>query len=340
MIAILIQSFSNIILFILLLKIIRNGIYSVFISNIISNSLFLIITFVSLKFFRKINIHKFDYTIQRRFLTYGIPMIGVWGVSWILSYFDRYIIAYFYSNYEVGIYDMSYRISESSINIIISSFTLAIFPMLIKVWNKYGKERTEEKISEIFRYYFIAILPAVIGMITICDKIYLVGLLDEKYATGKLVIIYTCLGMFFNGFNSLLNKIWQISENTKNIFYIMLISVFVNIILNILLIPKMGIVGAAIATLVSYLISNVITYIAVSKHFRIIIDMKSLTKSFICCIIMLIYLKINLININNVIDLFKEIIFAAIIYIIANLILGNFNLELKYLFKKVIKNGH
>ena len=335
--AILLQSILNVTLFVLLFKIVKKGIYSLFISNIVSNFLFLIIALCSLKFFKKINIKNIDLNLQNKFMKYGLAMIGVWGVSWILSYFDRYIIAYFYSNYEVGIYDMSYRISESSINIIISSFTLAIFPMLISIWNKVGKEGAEKKITEVFRYYFIVILPAVCGMIAISDKLYL-GLLDEKYSMGQPVIIYTCLGMFFNGFNSILNKIWQLNEKTKNIFYIMLISVFCNIFLNIFLLPKLGIVGAAIATLISYLVSNMITYILVIREFKIVIDIKSVVKSLGSCIIMVTYLRINSININNMGDLFIKIIFAAVIYLIMNIILGNFNIEINYLVKRMRKD--
>ena len=325
--AILLQACTNISLFYTLVKVYNLGIYALMISSVVSNSLFLIIASSALKISKKIKINKLNVELQKKFLSYGIPMIGVWGISWILNYCDRYIIALFYNSYSVGIYDMSYKLAESSINILITSFTLAIFPRLITTWNESGKNEAEKKVEEVLKYYFFITIPAILGLIFISDKLY-GTILDPMYKSGKNILIIVSIGMLFNGLCNILNKIWQLNEKTKNIFYIMIVSSIVNVVLNLMLLPIYGIDIAALATLISYLIANIITYLLVRKEFKIIINYKSLIITILSCIPMCIFLFINSKNVNTLIGLLIEILIAIMIYFIFNIILGNFKSEL------------
>lgn len=331
MYTILLQTFLNIVVFYILIKMYNLGIYALFISNIISNFIFLLICIFKLKIYKNLEFKKFDRELQKRFLEYGIPMIGVWGIGWILSYCDRYMIAMFYSSYDVGIYDMSYKIAENSINILITSFTLAVFPRLISIWNKHGEQKTISKLEEILRYYFILIIPAIIGLISISDKLY-ITILDPSYSIGKNIIIITSIGMLFNGLCNILNKVWQLNKSTKNIFYIMFFSAVINILLNILLLPKFGINVAAYTTLISYFTGNIVTYILIRNKFKLRIDYKSILISFISCIPMSVYIYSA--NISNIIELIIQILIAIVIYIVSSVICGNLKSEVKYIINR------
>ena len=95
-----------------------------------------------------------------------------------------------------------------------------------------------------------------------------------------------------------------------------------------MLLPIYGIDIAALATLISYLIANIITYLLVRKEFKIIINYKSLIITILSCIPMCIFLFINSKNVNTLIGLLIEILIAIMIYFIFNIILGNFKSEL------------
>lgn len=328
-IAIIIQAVINISLFYIFAKCFSLGARSIFFSDSISRLFFIIVGFICLHVIFNLKIYKPNIPMLKKFLSYGIPMIGVWGVSWLLSYCDRYIIALFYDSYQVGIYDMSYKISESSINVIITSFTLSIFPMLINTWKKQGKRDVERKLTEVIKYYFMLIIPAVFGMILISSKLYL-GILDSKYESGRMIIVFVCIGMLFSGLNSILNKIWQLNEKTKNIFYIMLVSVIINIILNLVFIPIYGVIVSAITTLISYLCSTIITYILVKKEVKITIDFKSLIKTLIASGIMVIFLLLFNRIVDNLYMLLIEVAIAATIYLLISVILKNITIKFRY----------
>ena len=326
-IALILQSILNVALFFVFAKFLNMKTISIFSSVSISRTVFVVIAILSLYVLKNISVQPFDKAMFKKFLKYGLPMIGVWGVGWILSYCDRYIIAIFYNTSDVGIYDISYKMAENSINVFVSTFTLAIFPMLITAWKKNGKEDVENKIKEVLRYFFILILPAVMGLICISDKLYHLGILNSKYQSGRNIIIFICIGMFFNGLNSIFNKLWQLNEKTKNILYVMIASVIINIALNLIFVPKFGITIAAITTLISYIFSVIITYCLVRKEIKIKFDFKSLVKSIFATIIMSAFV----ISFNNKVDsikmLFLEIFLAVIVYGIITLITKNVTIK-------------
>ncbi len=319
------QVISNIVIFYILVKF-EIGANSVLYSTALSKIIFVIISIITLKVLFHFNILTFDKQLLKRFLKFGIPMIGVWGISWILSYCDRYIIALFYEDYDVGIYDMSYKIAENSINVIITSFTLAVYPILIKVFKNEGKEKLELKIKSVIKYFFILTIPSIVGLSLIVNKLYL-SVIDMKYYSGRYIIALVCIGMMFNGFNAILNKTWQLKEKTKNIFYVMLVTVIINIILNMIFIPMFGIIAAAVTTLVSYFISNVITFIFIRKDFRLMIDYKSLIKTIISCTVMASFLIWFNRYVNGLLMMIVEIIIAVLIYGLMSIILKNISVK-------------
>lgn len=325
-IGMMIQAVSSIIIFYILTKVFYMESNAIFYSNSFSRLIFLGMAFVSLSVIKYIGFCKLDKKMLKKFLKYGIPMIGVWGVSWILSYCDRYIIAMFYDTSNVAIYDMSYKLAENTINIIITAFTLAIFPTLIRVWKDEGKKAVETKITDVLHYYLLITIPAIIGLSLVSKNLYY-GIIDSKYLSGQNIIIIVSIGMGFNGLNSILNKVWQLNEKTKNIFYIMVVSVIINIILNVVLIPKFGIVVASITTLVSYLISTVITYYFANKEFKILFNLIGLGKTLVCTIVMSIFILWFNNYVDSIVLLGIEIILAIIIYGLFSIIIRNIDVK-------------
>lgn len=331
-----VQSIASLGLFYLFANVLKLDTISIFLSSAISKMIFVVVALIALGVAFEFKYIKLDKKLLKKFLQYGIPMIGIWGVGWILNYCDRYIIAVFNENYDVGIYDISCKISENTINIIVSAFTLAVFPALIRIWNNGGRDKVEGKMTEVFQYYFFLVLPAVTGLALISPKLYL-GILDKQYESGAIIIIIYSIGVFFNGFNSLLNKIWQLNEKTNRILIIMIISVILNIVLNIIFIPIFGIVAAAVTTVASYLITSILTFYFIRKEFTVRINYSSLIKTVFSCIVMGTFIFYFNGYVSNMLLLIVEIIISILIYAIMTLITNNVNI-INIIKRKMLKH--
>lgn len=327
-IATIIQSIVSLTLFVLITHIVDDA-NSILLSTSLARLIFITIAFCVLRVMCRINPRLLDLSMLKKFLKYGIPMIGVWGMTWLLGYCDRYIIALYNNSSEVGLYDMSYKVAENSVNVIISAFTLAIFPVLIRTWKKYGKKATEEQIRNTINYYNMLVMPAICGLSLLTKDLY-GTFISNSYSEGSTIILIVAIGMYFNGLNSIINKAWQLKEKTSRIFYIMLFATMLNILLNLLLIPKFGINVAAITTLLSYVCSTIITAALIRKDMKIEIDKYSLLKTLVSVMLMGVsILLVDAFRVSGMYAIVLKIILGIIVYAILTIVFDNMDCRKK-----------
>jgi O-antigen/teichoic acid export membrane protein len=101
------------------------------------------------------------------------------------------------------------------------------------------------------RTYVMVAAPVVAGLAAVGPEL-LPSLASEKYAAAAVVLPWVIGGMVVDGTNSMLGAGLFIHRRTRTIMTIVLSNAALNIALNFLLVPHFGILGSAIATLVSY----------------------------------------------------------------------------------------
>lgn len=310
------QYIISIFMFLILTIVYNMKISAVFISYIISYLIIILYYIIHYRIYKYIKLKDYSFEIQKKFLKYGLPMVGVWATSWILNYSDRYIIQLFTSTEKVGLYDIAYKLSENSINIITTSISMAMMPHIIEEFKNGGNIRANDILKKYLKIFNIIIIPAIFGLIGIRNHIY-GTLISIDYISGSNIIIYISISMFFLGTSQLLYKIWQLNEKTVNILRLMIFSVILNILLNIIFVPKYGFIVAAVTTLLSNIITFVLTYYSIKRAYLFKFDYLSFIKILSSSILM--YLFIIIVNpfINSIPKLILEIVIAIIIYFVS-----------------------
>lgn len=332
-ILLMVQSVLNIILIILFFKFTNLQIEALFLSKIIISAIFVFVSIWILKALKHFSIKSYSQELNKTFLMYGFPMVGVWGVSWLLNYGDRYIINAFMTSYEVGLYDVSYRFAESSIGLIISAFNLAFFPEMIKCWNEQGKDGICKMLKGIFNYLFMFSIPAIVGLSLLSEQFY-GTIIDLQYKDAAMVIAISSVGFVFMGINGTLYKLWQLEEKTKAVLYLTIFSVIVNLTTNIIFIPKFGYIAAAVTTVFSYVAVTVVTVLLLRKRFHLGLNFKMLLKQVVASIIMGCFLLSVRTSVKTIVGLALVVICAAVIYFSILFLLGGFKVNIKKFLKK------
>lgn len=326
------QYVINISAFLLMTLVYKLELNAIFISYIFSYGLISLYCVFHYKIFKYIKFNQYSIIIQKKILKYGLPMVGVWATNWILNYSDRYIIKLFFSSNEVGFYDIAYKLSENSINIIITSISMAMMPHIIEAYKKGGNSKSNAILKNYIRIFNILIIPSIFGLIGIRNHLY-GTLISKDYISGVNTIIYIAVSMFFFGICQLLYKIWQLNEKTSNILKLMIISVILNIILNIIFIPKFGFEVAAVTTLFSNIITFIFTYFFIKKNYLFKLDFSNFFKVLFSSIIMFIFIICFNNFVKNILWVVIEIVFSIIIYVNILFLLKGLEPE-----KKLIKN--
>jgi O-antigen/teichoic acid export membrane protein len=175
-------------------------------------------------------------------------------------------LQYYYGLQAVGFYAAASRLSEIPylIPVII---TTALFPAIINA-KKISSKLYNQRMMNLYSLMFVIALLVILPITFLSDWIILLlyGEAFEQSAAVLQIHIWTCLFVFWG---TALSH-WVISENLqKKQFYYQFLGMITNIILNALLIPKMGISGAAWATLLSQIMANLVYPVMFGHQFRL-----------------------------------------------------------------------
>ncbi|MDP2939822.1 MAG: flippase [Candidatus Omnitrophota bacterium] len=210
---------------------------------------------------------------MRQLLRDSWPLIISCIAISIYMHIDQVMIKAMLNTAEVGYYAVAVKICEIFYTIPMI-LTASLFPAIINAKLK-DKELYYDRLQKLFRFLFWTAVAISIS-ITIAAKPMINILYGHEFsAAAKVLSIYIWASVFI--FLGVASGKWVINENLQvYIMFYTIIGAVVNVILNLLLIPAMGINGAAIAAVISQLISAVFCNL-LNKKTRIIflLQMKS-----------------------------------------------------------------
>ena len=199
-----------------------------------------------------------------QFVKYGVPISLSSFSFWILSLSDRYLIGLLRSSSDVGLYSVGYLISEKTLNFIYMILMLAAFPIIIDNWQKHGQEQTKRLITELTRYFFLICVPILTVLVTIPEQVLSI-FSHTKFMSGAKVLPLIAIGVFLFGLNQYVLKGFELHKKSLNIAVLALTAGICNIVLNIILIPRLGFMGAGISACTAYLVYFVSSVLWVRK---------------------------------------------------------------------------
>ncbi|WP_456363282.1 lipopolysaccharide biosynthesis protein [Priestia aryabhattai] len=285
----------------------------------------------------RISIKYFSTTILVDFFKYGIPLIGLSAMQWIMASSDRYIIGIFRNSKEVGIYSLSYSLANNIFSILTTFLLLSAYPKIISSMNKHGKVGAAKSISDQQRYYFLIIIPLFAG-ITALSKDLILYISSSEYLEGRMTLIISALGMVIYGITFYYNKTWELSKDTKKIFLHALYSGVINILLNIILVPRYGYEAAAYTTLFAYIMYLFITVYRSNKEMKIPLKIRSIFKIVLSSLIMYISVYVYCENVNvKILQLITSAIIGSVVYTALLAILGEISNEIKVIKTSINK---
>ncbi|OPX63690.1 MULTISPECIES: flippase [unclassified Methanoregula] len=185
------------------------------------------------------------------------------GGSLIFSYTDTILIGFFMTNADVGIYRTALQLATVG-SFTTLAFQTVLFPR-ISSWAAQGKFPDIEKaLARACTYSLFLAVPACIGG-WVLGYYLLYYIYGASFTGGVTPLVFLLLVQVVNIFMFLGTMSLNALDHPKEAFQVTAISAVVNIILNIVFIPIMGITGAAVATLLAIAVNAAGAYILLSK---------------------------------------------------------------------------
>ncbi len=213
----------------------------------------------------------FDWRVCRQALVFGLPMMGT-EIFWlILDSGDRFLVEGFLGPRQLGFYAAAYNISGYIRDSLCGPLALALFPLVMEMWVLKGREQTQAFLSKSMNYFALLSIGIVVG-VSVCasDAINIVA--SPKFYEAHRLLPYLVIGMMINSLSIFLRPILMIYKKTVLMMNVNLFACFVNISMNVVLLPRIGLLGAAIATLVSYAVVTALSAFYARKYLPLSTD--------------------------------------------------------------------
>jgi O-antigen/teichoic acid export membrane protein len=181
--------------------------------------------------------------------SFGFPLIFYELTSQLLTFVDRYFIGYYMGSEAVGKYSAAYNLTFYIQNLLVASVSLTITPMIVEKLNKEGYTASKVFIKESLLWFCLIGSAITLGFAAIGSDIFILTA-SSKYAEAAAIIApVICGGFLFGVFTVAAGELF-VRKNSKEMAVIMGIAAIMNVALNMILIPHMGLMGAACATLI------------------------------------------------------------------------------------------
>jgi len=289
-----------------------SGVVGIFYGLIAGN---LIAAVLSLYFGRYYYRLSFDLDRLTELLKYSIPLVPSGVGVYVTMYIDRFVISRLMTLGDVGIYGISYKFA-SMICVLIGGVQMAIVPL---IYSSYNKQGATTEIANIFRYFVLCSLGIFMFLSIFSDEIFRVFTTPPYYAAAGIVPILIA-AIFLSQTYFFIPGLW-IVKNTKAIAIINLAAALLNLALNLILIPLMGIVGSAFSTLISYMILFYLYKRSNDKTYPIPHQWNKIVKSSLVAVIAIIVIRAIPIEVSWLLVTIKLPVMVASLLVITLMLL-------------------
>jgi len=206
-------------------------------------------------------------SVARELLVFSLPVLGSVILWRIMTWMDTLMLGYFVTSDRVGLYNGAVPLAHL-LPVILSSFNFLYLPLASQFYARNQMEELKRIYQVLAKWIFIIALPVFLILLLFPDTVlgFIFGTAYVEAAGALRVLaagyfILVCLGINTNTLT--------VMGRTRFVMWSTLVSVVVNIILNVLLIPRLGILGAAVATASALLLREAINVVKLYSMVKI-----------------------------------------------------------------------
>ena len=279
-----------------------------------------------------IKIPKFKHL--KEYFSFGLPTIPSNLSYWIVDSSDRYIIGILLGITSVGYYAPGYTLGNIII-MLVTPFSFLLPSILPKFYEEDDIEKIMLYLKYSMKYFLLLAIPSVFGLSLLSKPILMILTTPEIAFNGYLVTPFISLSALLFGIYGIISNLIVLKKKTNILGIIWIIAAILNLTLNMILLPYYGIIGAALATLITYITASTLTSCYTRHYFKFDLDIVFIFKSLIASILMSII--IVLVKPFDILNILITVIICSVFYFVLLLLFKGIEKEEMILLKKMIR---
>lgn len=232
-----------------------------------------------------------DYSALRSFMAFGLPLSVTFALSVVISKSDRLMLGWLDGVDSVGAYAAAYDLTHRTVVFPLLAIAFAGYPLMIRAMEEFGASAAREQVRENGTWLLALGIPAALAYAMLSENIASSLLGADFQSSAVIVMPWIAVGVFFGSFrNHFFDHSFHLSRRLHGLILVTAPAALLNVVLNLWLIPRAGIRGAAYATLISYLVSCVMSAVVGRRHFPLPWPWKDMTKILVASLVMALVL--------------------------------------------------
>lgn len=254
---------SVILLNLLLLGVFNLGVVGYVLSVSLGDLISIIFLTLKAKLYKQYRPLGNDPTLAKSMLRYSIPLMPTTVMWWIINVSDTFMVTAIHGSNANGVYSFAFKFPN------LAAIVVGIFS---QAWHMSAiTERNSRKISQFYSNVFSMIQTvmyiAAAGILLVLRPIIMPFFGSEGFEGAYMYVPFLISAVVFQSFNNFLSSIYEACNKTTHSFISSVIGATSNVLLNLILLNSpMGVLGAALATLVSYVLVYIYRAIDTKKY--------------------------------------------------------------------------
>lgn len=196
---------------------------------------------------------RFEPARVKTYAKYGYPIAMSLALTVVLASTDRFLLATFLDEAAVGAYHAGYSIANRTLDVLFLWLGSAGQPALVMALERGGAERLKTAAREQLSTFLLIGLPAAAGVALVAVPLSEVLIGEDLRGAAASITPWIALSALLYGLTAYyFGQAFTLGRKTKHLLVAMAIPASANVILNLILVPRFGVMGAAWATAASF----------------------------------------------------------------------------------------
>lgn len=260
---------------------------------------------------RRVSIKIPNFSFLKEYLQFGIPTILDNMSYWVVTSIDRYLIGFFLGILFVGYYAPAYALGA-----LLAFFLFPLSTMLSTVLPRFYDQgnirQVQDYLAHSFKYFLFFVVPSIFGLSLLSKQLLRIFSTKDISDNAYMVIPFIAIAIALYGSAYFFSQSLVLRKKTKIIAVIWMVSAISNVVLNLIFIPKMGIMAAAVITLAAYGLAFGLIWYFAAKEFLFAFDILFTLKIVASSLVM--SAAVCVIHPSGILQVVGVVILGAIIY--------------------------
>jgi O-antigen/teichoic acid export membrane protein len=220
----------------------------------------------------------------KEYFAYGAPIAGGLVLSLVLTSGDRFIINAYLDEAAVGAYSAGYQVAARILDIIFMWGSAAATPLLIAAYERDGKDGASVVAADGYAIRLGIGAPAAVGIALLAVPICHVLIGESLRDRAADVVPWIAIAALMAGMCDYFSDAFVLAKKTLIRAALMVVPAVMNIAMNIVLLPRIGIMGAVVATICAYSVGMVLLAVIGRRYIKLPVPIVETVKIALACV--------------------------------------------------------